>query len=218
MSENTNTYDRRTMKTRKAIIDALADLLYEKELHKVTVKEITEKADINRGTFYKHYLDVYDLYDKAEQDILVDLGMLVLQLEELPSDQFFTHLVNYIDDNRAIFRMMFSPNSTSKLRDRFNRCLEGSFRQVEAEKKDKSASDITLRYQTRMCCHHRSLGQRRLHGAEGLHRKDALRARLQHREVYLKDKIIRLCYSNNRIYVHPLSGIWPRLLTPDRFF
>lgn len=148
MSENTNTYDRRTMKTRKAIIDALADLLYEKELHKVTVKEITEKADINRGTFYKHYLDVYDLYDKAEQDILVDLGMLVLQLEELPSDQFFGHLIDYIDANRAIFRMMFSPNSTSKLRDRFNRCLEGSLRQVEAEKKDKSTSDITLRYQT----------------------------------------------------------------------
>ena len=147
MSENTNTYDRRTAKTRKAIIDALADLLYEKELHKVTVKEITEKADINRGTFYKHYLDVYDLYDKAEQDILVDLGMLVLQLESLPSDQFFTHLVDYIDDNRAIFRMMFSPNSTSKLRDRFNRILEGSLRQLEAEKKDKSTSDITLRYQ-----------------------------------------------------------------------
>ncbi len=123
MSENGNTYDRRTAKTRKAIVNALADLLFEKELHKVTVKEITEIADINRGTFYKHYLDVYDLYDKAEQDIMVDLGMLVLQLEELPSDQYFTHLINYIDDNRPIFRMMFSPNSTSKLRDRFNRCL-----------------------------------------------------------------------------------------------
>jgi len=148
MSENGNTYDRRTAKTRKAIINALADLLFEKELHKVTVKEITEIADINRGTFYKHYLDVYDLYDKAEQDIMVDLGMLVLQLEELPSDQYFTHLINYIDDNRPIFRMMFSPNSTSKLRDRFNRCLEGSFRAYEAEKKDTPVNDITLRYQT----------------------------------------------------------------------
>ena len=148
MSENGNTYDRRTAKTRKAIINALADLLFEKELHKVTVKEITEIADINRGTFYKHYLDVYDLYDKAEQDITVDLGMLVLQLEELPSDQYFTHLINYIDDNRPIFRMMFSPNSTSKLRDRFNRCLEGSFRAYEAEKKDTPVNDITLRYQT----------------------------------------------------------------------
>jgi AcrR family transcriptional regulator len=148
MSENGNTYDRRTAKTRKAIINALADLLFEKELHKVTVKEITEIADINRGTFYKHYLDVYDLYDKAEQDIMVDLGMLVLQLEELPSDQYFTHLINYIDDNRPIFRMMFSPNSTSKLRDRFNRCLEGSFRAYEAEKNDTPVNDITLRYQT----------------------------------------------------------------------
>ena len=44
MSENGNTYDRRTAKTRKAIINALADLLFEKELHKVTVKEITEIA------------------------------------------------------------------------------------------------------------------------------------------------------------------------------
>lgn len=148
MAESNNTYDRRTMKTRKAITDALAELLTEKELHNVTVKEITEKADINRGTFYKHYLDVYDLYDKLEQDILIDLGMMVLQLGKLPPDQFFTNLVNYIDDNRAVFRMMFSPNSTCKLRDRFNRCLEGLFRQIEAEKKDTSASDIALRYQT----------------------------------------------------------------------
>ena len=68
--------------------------------------------------------------------------------EDLPSDQYFTHLINYIDDNRPIFRMMFSPNSTSKLRDRFNRCLEGSFRAYEAEKKDTPVNDITLRYQT----------------------------------------------------------------------
>ncbi len=148
MSENGNTYDRRTAKTRKAVINALADLLAEKELHKVTVKEITEIADINRGTFYKHYLDIYDLYDKTEQEIMVDLGMLVLQLEDLPSDQYFTHLIDYIDENRPVFRMIFSSNSTNKLRDRFNRCLEGSFRAYEAEKKATSVKDITLRYQT----------------------------------------------------------------------
>ena len=148
MEERPNTYDRRTQKTRKAIIDAVADLLTEKELRAVTVKEITEKADINRGTFYKHYLDVYDLYDKMEQDILVDLGLLVLELEQLPSDQVFTHLINYVDNNRAVFRMMFSPNNTSKLRDRFNRLLEGLFRQLESSKNNREISDITLRYQT----------------------------------------------------------------------
>ena len=148
MEEKSNTYDRRTAKTRKAIIEALAELLTEKELRAVTVKEITDIADINRGTFYKHYLDVYDLYDKMEQEILIDLGLLVLELEKLPADQVFTHLINYVDNNRAVFRMMFSPNNTSKLRDRFNRLLEGLFRQIESAKNNKLISDITLRYQT----------------------------------------------------------------------
>ena len=148
MEEKSNTYDRRTAKTRKAIIEALAELLTEKELRAVTVKEITDIADINRGTFYKHYLDVYDLYDKMEQEILIDLGLLVLELEKLPADQVFTHLINYVDNNRAVFRMMFSPNNTSKLRDRFNRLLEGLFRQIESAKNNKVISDITLRYQT----------------------------------------------------------------------
>ena len=143
-----NTYDRRTAKTKKAIIDAVAELLTEKELHAVTVKEITEKADINRGTFYKHFIDVYDLYDKMEQDILIDLGMLVLELESMPSEKVFTHLINYVDNNRSVFKMMYSPNNTSKLRDRFNRLLEGLFRQMEADNNNKNISDITLRYQT----------------------------------------------------------------------
>ena len=75
MSEKAS--DRRTLKTKKAIHDALADLLTEKELRKVTVQEIADKADINRATFYKHYLDVYDLYDKTEQDILSEIGIHV---------------------------------------------------------------------------------------------------------------------------------------------
>ncbi|MCR5059598.1 MAG: TetR/AcrR family transcriptional regulator [Saccharofermentans sp.] len=148
MEEKTNTYDRRTAKTKKAIIDAVAELLTEKELHAVTVKEITEKADINRGTFYKHFLDVYDLYNKMETDILIDLGLLVLDLSHLPFDKVYTHLINYVDNNRSVFRMMYCPNNRSSMRDRFNRLLEGLFRQMEADKNNKNISDITLRYQT----------------------------------------------------------------------
>ena len=87
--------DRRTLKTRKAICDALMGFLTEKELNKVTVQEISDKADINRATFYKHYLDVYDLYDKLEQDILIEWGMLVLKLQELRTEDFFKKLVNF---------------------------------------------------------------------------------------------------------------------------
>jgi AcrR family transcriptional regulator len=146
MSEKTP--DRRALKTRKAIRDALAKLLTEKELHKVTVQEITEMAEINRGTFYKHYLDIYDLYDKTENDILVDLGLMVLELEKLSSDQFFKKLIAYIDDNRTVFTMIFSPNTTGKLREKFTKCIEGLFRQLQAEKQHADIKDVTLSYRT----------------------------------------------------------------------
>ena len=148
MTANSNNYDRRTVKTRRAIVDAFAQLLTEKELHKVTVKEITDRADINRGTFYKHYLDVYDVYEKMEQAILIDLGLLVLDLAKLPADQVFTSLIEYVDDNRSVFRMMYSPNNTNMLGDKFNRLLEGLFREIESSRSNKNISDITLRYQS----------------------------------------------------------------------
>ncbi len=96
--------DRRTLKTKKAIYNAFMELLVEKELHKVTVQEISDLADINRATFYKHFLDVYDLYDKLEEDTLIEWGMLVLKLQELRTKDFFDSLVGYVDKNRKSSR------------------------------------------------------------------------------------------------------------------
>ena len=43
--------DRRTLKTRKAIFESLAELLTEKELRSITVQELSDKADVHRVTF-----------------------------------------------------------------------------------------------------------------------------------------------------------------------
>lgn len=147
MSENNG--DRRTLKTKKAIREALAMLLMDKELSKVTVKEITDIADINRVTFYKHYLDIYDLYDKTEQEILAELGELVLRLEELPADKFFSGLVEYIDGNRTVFKMIFSPNCTAALLAKFSKIMDGLFRQIESEKLKIDFKDCRLKLMTR---------------------------------------------------------------------
>ncbi len=139
----------RTLKTRKALCEALAELLIEKKLHKVTVQEIADKADVNRVTFYKHFVDVYDLYDKMEEETLIDLGLLALRLEELPAEEFFTDLLSYILEHRAVFRMVFSPNSTGQLRDKLSKMVEGVFRQVESERTGSHIRDSRLVYLTR---------------------------------------------------------------------
>ena len=86
--------DPRTRKTKRAIHQALSELLKEKELRKITVQEIVEKAEISRFTFYKYYLDVYDLYEKIEREILIHMSVIILQLENKTAEAAFEKLVN----------------------------------------------------------------------------------------------------------------------------
>ena len=65
--------DRRVRRTKKLLKESLATLLLEKKLNDITVKEIVELADINRGTFYLHYRDVYDMLSKIENEILDEM-------------------------------------------------------------------------------------------------------------------------------------------------
>lgn len=60
--------NKRSRTTDEAIIRAAfeAMLMGGKQISKITVREICEKAHINRSTFYAHYMDVYDLFEKVE--------------------------------------------------------------------------------------------------------------------------------------------------------
>lgn len=71
-----NKVDRRTRKTRKALIEALTKLMSEKKINKITVKELTDLADVNRSTFYLYYNDIYDMLEKSRQDY----SMILLRL------------------------------------------------------------------------------------------------------------------------------------------
>ena len=47
-----------------------------------------------------------------------------------------------------MFRLLFSPNSSGPLREKFYKCFEGLFRQIESEKQNTDINDIRLKYQT----------------------------------------------------------------------
>ena len=145
--------DRRTLKTKKAILQAFSELLKEKELRKITVQEIVDKADISRVTFYKYYLDVYDLYDKIESELLTNIGLITLQLANKTFDEFFKELINYVYNNRVTFEMVFSPNVTNKLRDKMSRIIEGILKKIYSEKLGISIDNEDLAY---LCCYRSS--------------------------------------------------------------
>ncbi len=60
---------RRTRYTKAVIRQAFLFLMEKKNINKITVKEICETADVNRGTFYSYYKDAYDLLDKIEGEL-----------------------------------------------------------------------------------------------------------------------------------------------------
>ena len=62
--------DRRVKYTKMVLKNSLVELLEDTPIEKVTVKEICEKADINRGTFYAHYKDQAALYQEAVNELV----------------------------------------------------------------------------------------------------------------------------------------------------
>lgn len=70
MSENT---DRRVRMTKALLRDTLAELMAQKPISKISVKELCQKAGVNRGTFYAHYTDQYELLRQVELEVIENL-------------------------------------------------------------------------------------------------------------------------------------------------
>lgn len=62
--------DLRVKKTLKSIEEAFIKLLAKKPLEKITITELAAAAEINKGTFYLHYTDIYDLYTQILHDYI----------------------------------------------------------------------------------------------------------------------------------------------------
>ncbi|MGG3466319.1 TetR/AcrR family transcriptional regulator [Neobacillus pocheonensis] len=71
--------DLRIIRTKESIRDALVELIDEKGFEAITVKDITTRAKINRGTFYAHYHDKFDLMTKCEEEIMFEMSRIAKQ-------------------------------------------------------------------------------------------------------------------------------------------
>ena len=65
--------DIRVEKTRQSIINAFIELRSHRELERITIKELCERARINKSTFYSHYQDIYHLSDTLETEVVVSI-------------------------------------------------------------------------------------------------------------------------------------------------
>jgi AcrR family transcriptional regulator len=120
--------DRRTRKTTKAIKMALVKLMLEHDISKITIKEIADEADINRGTFYAHYHDVYEVLEQIEDEIIHTLYELIdeydfqaLTYSTLPLFLKFSEVLN---EDREFSQLLFLNESSITFLNKLKRLLK----------------------------------------------------------------------------------------------
>ena len=79
--DETSRTDPRTRKTKRAIRNAFAKLLSEKELNDITVRDVAVLAEINRKTFYRYYSGVYQVVDEIENEIVRSYDQILGELD-----------------------------------------------------------------------------------------------------------------------------------------
>lgn len=110
--------DRRVKYTRMVIKDSFVKFLKLKPISKISVKEICDDADINRATFYAHYLDQYDLLQQIENEIVDDINQYLMcydfKSKNLIPVGMIEKILEYVEENAEVFDLLLNLNGDMK--------------------------------------------------------------------------------------------------------
>lgn len=93
--------DIRAQKTRKALRKALVECMEEKPVKEIQVKEICQRAGLDRTTFYKHYKDVDELITELETEQLNQFRK-IMESEDKFGEELIKDILNLIEENKHI--------------------------------------------------------------------------------------------------------------------
>lgn len=103
--------DLRTTKTLRSINNAFLDLRSKKPLSKITIKELTELAEISKPTFYLHYADIYELSDTLEDKFIKEIIYACpIDRESLtsPDSKWLSNLYDSFISQGQLLNILFS--------------------------------------------------------------------------------------------------------------
>lgn len=129
--------DRRVRKTRKLLKQGLITLMMEKDINAITINELVQLIDINRGTFYLHCRDLHDLLSQIQDEVMAELQTILsgytaedMKNEDLP---FFIDILKYIKENADLFVLLLRKNGDTSFLNKLKRTAEEScFEQLKS--------------------------------------------------------------------------------------
>lgn len=104
--------DRRVKKTRRQLRKGLSELLMEKSINEITVRELSDRVDINRGTFYLHYKDIFDMVDQVEDEMFLQFNEILKRNEPQnlngSINPVLIDIFQFINDNADMAQVLLS--------------------------------------------------------------------------------------------------------------
>lgn len=126
--------DKRVRRTKKLLRQALAELMQEKEFQNITVSDVVRRADINRGTFYAYYRDVFDLREKVENEMLDTLYAAADEYLIGPNDftiqPLIAYAVGYLLDNYDLVYALLRDSGIGSFEDKLMGFMEACSRKL----------------------------------------------------------------------------------------
>ena len=106
--------DRRIRKTQQALSDALVALILEKGYDSITIKDLTERADVAHATFYRHYHDKDELLMRKLEEVVKEIEALTSEpaLQDAEGYLIFKHA----QENSTLYRILLSSQGTQQVR------------------------------------------------------------------------------------------------------
>ncbi|KQS45434.1 TetR/AcrR family transcriptional regulator [Exiguobacterium sp. Leaf196] len=118
--------DLRVIRTDRRIRETFLQLIDEVGFDAVTIKLLTDRAEVNRGTFYHHYADKYELLERMTNEIFEKIEatfereipfVLINKTEDSPYRRIIPFLI-FLYENRTLMRILLSPTSDGMFRKR----------------------------------------------------------------------------------------------------
>ena len=148
--------DRRVRRTRALLQQSLIQLMAEKEIRNITIKELTDLADITRGTFYLHYRDIYDILRSMEYEMFVEFNEILnrslsLDKKESTPEAILTDIFSLLERRRDMARVMMGPHGDLAFVNHLKNLMKERIYQVLAQKKTSCAYDYAEAFAVSGC-------------------------------------------------------------------
>ena len=143
--------DRRVRRTKKLLTHGLIQLMKEKQVQDITVRELADLVDVNRGTFYLYYRDIFDMLDSIEQELFNQVNQLIAAHK---GETVLTHtlpvlkeLFHLVEENKELCQVLLGQNGDMKFLKKLSDVVQDAFRREWLMmKKDEVTSDYSYAF------------------------------------------------------------------------